>query len=100
MKKPDEFKQSARHHHLDRRAATIAQQFFGDPDDMLRTDEVASWLLVSHQWVELGRLYGYGPKFTRLSPRMIRYRRGDVLVWLHERTHVCTSEYASKREVA
>ena len=79
MKKPDEFKQSARHHHLDRRAATIAQQFFGDPDTV-RTDEVASWLLVSHQWVELGRLYGYGPKFTRLSPRMIRYRRGDVLV--------------------
>lgn len=82
-----------RSHHLDRRAATIAAAGTGDPDDLLDTSEVAEWLAVSSQFLEIGRHRGYGPKFVRLSPRRCRYLRSDVLSWLAERTHAATREY-------
>ena len=57
--------------------------------------DLAAFLSVSETWVEIGRLRGYGPKFTRLSPKMIRYRKADVLAWLEQRMHASTKEYAA-----
>ena len=85
-----------RRHHLDRRADAIADAL-GDNDDLLSTRAVAELLGVSTQWLEIGRCKNYGPSFVRVSPRMIRYRRGDVLAWLRERTHASTAEYARGR---
>ena len=45
------------------------------------------------QFLEIGRVKGYGPKFKKISPRCVRYRRGDVLDWLKSRTHASTAEY-------
>jgi predicted DNA-binding transcriptional regulator AlpA len=87
-------------HHLDRRASQIAEAAAGNDDLQHNTKFVADWLGVSVQWLEIGRCRGYGPKFIRISPRMIRYRRGDVLQWLRERAHARTSEYQRKAEVA
>ena len=81
-------------HHLDRRAADLAVKGEGDPCDLLTTEDVAIWLGVSLQWLEIGRHRGYGPRFTKLSPRRIRYQRGAVLEWLAERTYSATREYA------
>jgi predicted DNA-binding transcriptional regulator AlpA len=81
-------------HHLDKRAADLlAALGSGDADDLLTTKEVATWLNVSTQWVEIGRHAGYGPKYVRLSARCVRYRRGDVLDWLTTRTHTWTGQY-------
>ena len=83
-------------HHLDRRAAEIAEKGRqGDPDDLLTTEETAAWLGVSRQWLEIGRSKGYGPPFARVGPRHIRYRRDRTIQWLEERMHRCTSEYAA-----
>jgi predicted DNA-binding transcriptional regulator AlpA len=82
-----------RKHHLDRRASTLAEVSAGAPDDLLSTKEVAEWLGVSVQFLEIGRSRGYGPKFVRLGPGRIRYRRVDVLTWLEERTFASTSQY-------
>jgi len=89
----------ARRHHLDRRAEAIAADPIADgpPDQLLSTKEVAAWLGVSIQFLEIGRHRGYGPRFTRLGPRMIRYRRADVLHWLGTRTHASTAEYVGGR---
>jgi predicted DNA-binding transcriptional regulator AlpA len=84
---------SGRTHHLDRRASVIVEQSQGGADDLLTTREVADWLGVSHQFLEIGRLKSYGPKFVRVSSRLIRYKRGDVLAWLKSRTHCSTGEY-------
>ncbi len=78
---------TGRKHHLDRRAATIADDHGeGDPDDLLSTRELALWLGTTEQWCEAGRLKGYGPRFIKLSPKLVRYRRSDVLQWLRSRT--------------
>jgi predicted DNA-binding transcriptional regulator AlpA len=72
-------------HHLDRRAAQIIN-FEGGDDDLLRTREVADWLGVSTQWVELSRVNNYGPPYKKLGPKSIRYLRRDVRKWLETRT--------------
>jgi predicted DNA-binding transcriptional regulator AlpA len=84
-----------RRFHLDRRAADLADRGAeaGSPDDLLSTSDVAEWLGVSTQFLEIGRHAGYGPRFCRLSPRRCRYLRSDVLAWLSERKHAATREY-------
>ena len=83
-------------HNIDRRAdQVIADSNGGDDDDMLSSQEVANWLGVSIQWVEIGRTKKWGPKFHKLSPRKVKYRRGDVRAWLNERKFANTSEYAA-----
>jgi hypothetical protein len=85
-------KDSPIRHHLDRRAASLTE-CSEDLDGLLTTRETAEWLGVSTQFLEIGRSRGYGPHFTRLSPRHIRYRRRDVISWLERRTHVSTANY-------
>ena len=80
-------------HHLDRRASMLAEIGAGAADDMLTTRDVAEWLGVSVQFLEIARHRGYGPKFVRIGPGRIRYRRADVLAWLEERTFASTSQY-------
>ena len=77
---------------LDRRAAAIAEAAQGAPDDLLSTRAVAEWLGVSVQFLEVGRHRGYGPKFVRIGPARIRYRRAEILAWLEERTFASTSQ--------
>lgn len=84
-------------HHIDARAAELAAQATPYEDDLLSTTQVAAWLDLSVQFLEIGRVRGYGPKFLRLSPRRIRYRRSDVLNWLDERAHARTSDYQEPR---
>ena len=83
--------------HIDKRAGEIAEQGAGDPDDLLTTTEVAEWLRVSTQWVEIGRSKGYGPPFIVLSPRRIRYKRSSVLGFLAERQFASTAKYSKRR---
>jgi predicted DNA-binding transcriptional regulator AlpA len=85
-------------HHLDRRAAELAQEgaAAGEADDLLNTSEVAEWLGISLQWLEIGRSKGYGPRFVRLSPRRVRYLRSSVMEWLRERQHQGTAEYSRR----
>lgn len=80
-------------HHLDQRAAHLAADGDGDGYDLFSTRQLAAWLGISTQWLEIGRSKNYGPPFLRLAPRMVRYRRADVLAWLATRTHACTAEY-------
>ena len=77
---------------LDGRAQYIADQAIGaDPDLLLTTKQVATWLGVSPQWVEIGRSRGYGPPYKKLGPKSIRYRVGDILNWLEGRSHKSTA---------
>ena len=81
-------------HNLDVRADRIAAEQAGRPaDDLMTTGALAAWLGVSHQFLHLGRVRGYGPPFVRIGPKVVMYRRADVLAWLAERTYRSTAEY-------
>jgi hypothetical protein len=92
-------KSPPRTHHIDRRAAQIvaARDDSDDDDDLLSTGEVATWLGLSTQWLEIARSKSYGPRHVRLSPRKIMYQRGVVLAWLRGRTRGGTTEPAGRR---
>ena len=75
-------------HHLDRRAAAIAELLSGDdPERLMTTPETAKLLGVSTSWLEIGRMRNrnYGPPSIAVTPKMVRYRRRDVLIWIEER---------------
>jgi predicted DNA-binding transcriptional regulator AlpA len=78
--------------HFDKRIDSIAAQP-GNDDDLLTSAQVAAWLGVSVQWVDIGRSEGYGPPFQKLGPHIVRYHRGTVREWLLARTRYSTSEY-------
>jgi len=60
-----------------------------DPDRLLTTDEVAKLLGVASATVyDWRRRTGGGPPVTYLTPRLPRYRVGDVLAWLEARRDV------------
>src|SRR5437867_94061 len=84
---------------IDRRARRLAEVTF-HPDQMLTTQQLAAWLEVSVQFVEIARTKGagFGPPYKRLSDKVVRYRCGDVIEWLKSRTFACTSEYEEKSE--
>jgi hypothetical protein len=84
-------------HHLDSKAREILDRLADDLEDdsLMDTRETASWLGVSRQFLELGRMQGYGPPATVLAPKVVRYRRNTVLRWLIEREQ----EYASRKTV-
>jgi hypothetical protein len=79
-------------HHLDYRAAVIADLGVGDDDDLLTTRQIAEWFGVTRMWVDIGRSRGYGPQFMEVTPNCILYRRGDVRDWLRERSKVAEAK--------
>ena len=62
-------------------------------DDLMDPAETADDLNCSKSYLDKLRVYGGGPPFIRLGPRMIRYRRGDARAWARARRFNSTSEY-------
>jgi predicted DNA-binding transcriptional regulator AlpA len=55
-------------------------------DDLLDQRQAATRLgLASARTLEAWRRRGYGPPFIRLSPRLVRYKAGDIDRWLEAR---------------
>ena len=59
---------------------------------IFRTPEAAGWLGVASSTLEKWRLTGQGPKFIRLSARVIGYFESDLEAFAAARTHASTSE--------
>jgi predicted DNA-binding transcriptional regulator AlpA len=88
--------------HIDRRASRLLSDPASDgPDDeLLTTEQVSEWIGYSTQWLEIARHRGTGPRFVRMGPKRIMYRRGDVRAWLKKRSHQSTAEYSKKRRAS
>jgi predicted DNA-binding transcriptional regulator AlpA len=50
--------------------------------ELLRPNKAADLLDVSIRTLQEWRRTGDGPRFVRLSPRAVRYRRSDIEAWL------------------
>jgi hypothetical protein len=68
----------------------------GPPDALLTEREVAGWFRCSVQALHKLRQAGTGPRFTNHGPRMIRYRRADVLKYLERISFQSTADYPRK----
>ena len=84
-------------HLLDARAKAVVAASDGDADDLLSIEDVARWFQVSMQWVDLARYKGYGPPYVLVTPRIVRYRRSEVIAWLKARTYRSPAEYKHSR---
>jgi predicted DNA-binding transcriptional regulator AlpA len=90
-------KPKAKRHHLDRRVDQIAANLENgnnSPDQLYSTKQLAKLFAVSEQLVEIWRHQGEGPRWIKLGPRCIRYKRTDVLSWLNERARFKALEVA------
>ena len=83
--------------HIDKRADAVLSLIHHDtnPERLLTTAEEALLLHVSPQWLERGRLGGYGPPFVKLADKLVRYRLGSTVEWLRQRMHQSTAEYSN-----
>ena len=62
------------------------------PDALLFTAEAAFLLGLSPRTLEALRLRGNGPPFLALTPKAVRYHRGDLEKWIEARRRVSTSD--------
>jgi len=67
-----------------------------NPDDLLKPNNAARLLGVSEIWLKKLRLSGGGPKYVRLSERLIRYKRSDLTDWVEARRFSNTAQYPSR----
>jgi hypothetical protein len=76
-------------HYLDKRAETLVANAPSGDSDLFNTTQLAAWLGVSNQFLEIGRSNTptgrYGPAFIRIGAA-VRYRKADVERWLKSRT--------------
>ena len=57
-----------------------------DKNDLLTPEALGGWLGKTPAALANWRYMGLGPKFIKLGPRAVRYRRQDVEDWLDENT--------------
>ena len=62
-----------------------AQVMAEEGEDLMTEEEVAKLLTVSVSTVKRLRVSGEGPRSIRISKRVVRYRRQDVLDWMRQR---------------
>jgi predicted DNA-binding transcriptional regulator AlpA len=84
--------------HIDKRAARLLADHVseGADDELLSTRQVADWLQVSEAWLEIARHRCTGPRYERIAPRIVKYRRGAIREFLRLREHSGTAEYRKR----
>jgi predicted DNA-binding transcriptional regulator AlpA len=63
-----------------------------DDERSLDTKAAAEHLGVSAKWLEDLRRIGGGPRYLKLAPHCVRYRRRDLRAWLASRERSSTSD--------
>jgi hypothetical protein len=59
--------------------------------EILTTQQAAAFLQVSSQFLEIARVKGDGPPFSKVG-RMVRYQRSTLRQWLRQQQRRSTSE--------
>ena len=66
-----------------------------DPDHLdrlINEIDAADYLGLSERTLQKWRVTGGGPRFVKVSGRMVRYRRRDLMDWSEARLRAHTSE--------
>jgi hypothetical protein len=62
-------------------------------ENLLTPEEVAAYLQVSPRTLESWRYKGIGPRFLRVTKRLIRYDLKDIRDWEKQSRKQSTSQY-------
>jgi predicted DNA-binding transcriptional regulator AlpA len=57
-------------------------QVMAEDEELMTEEQVAKLLLISLSSVKRLRASGKGPRYIRISERVVRYKRRDVLEWM------------------
>ena len=57
-------------------------QVMAEDEELMTEEQVAKLLLISLSSVKRLRASGKGPRYIRVSKRVVRYKRRDVLEWM------------------
>lgn len=63
-------------------ASRVAAVLSVNPSPWLTTKDAATYLSMSYRALEDMRARGDGPKYARVSTRLVRYHRADLDAWL------------------
>lgn len=74
-------------------SSTLQLEIPTDPDAYLTTRQAATLLGMAVAYLHNMRSQGRGPAYKRVSGRMVRYRRRDLIAWMEAHTYHCTAEY-------
>jgi predicted DNA-binding transcriptional regulator AlpA len=72
--------------------ATELPDAFHDPFPLLTAEAVAACLSVKPKTLERWRATGAGPRYVRISRKVVRYRRQDVDAFIAERIVANTAQ--------
>ena len=75
-------------------SANIRTSTNGAPERLMKRSAAAELLGCSVRFLENAALRGDGPRFIKVSPRLVLYRLSDLQAWLETRVRVSTSEAA------
>jgi hypothetical protein len=78
----------SRRHDDESSNAIVDRVMAADCDALLSTPDAAVFLDISPQWLELARHGGYGPAYIKVTPRLVRYRKRDLIAYLDAQRHV------------
>lgn len=62
----------------------------------LRPPAAAAYTGTSISWLAKLRCSGGGPRYTKISPRIVFYEKADLDAWLEERRYGSTAEYETR----
>lgn len=65
-------------------------------DEYLTVENLASYTSLTRDFWNKLRCEGGGPRYVKISARVVRYRRSDVDAWMAERTRLSTFQEASQ----
>ena len=65
------------------------------PDYHLNRKEIEAEYGITARWLELATVKGDGPIMTKISRRMVRYRRADIEAWLESKRVENTAQTAA-----
>lgn len=66
----------------------------------LRPPAAASYVGIAASTLAKLRCFGGGPRYSKISPRIVIYDRADLDTWLNERRYGSTREYDRRQPPA
>ena len=79
-------------------SAPMAARRAEPPSELMTTSEAARYLKLSESYLHNSRLTGVGPRYVKAG-RSVRYRLGDLEIWIEACSTASTSEAGARKAV-